>query len=129
MKLIVFLDVFIAKMYKFLLADLNSSKILANAFLSGEVILDGGGELEQIGVIDAAAFWCIVLFKHFLFCLKHRLPLPLPALPHFFALFRGSAHVEIEIVGGADGSLLAVLRDKIGERGRSFFEELFIEGA
>jgi hypothetical protein len=73
LKLIVFLDVFVAQMYKFLLADLDSSKILVYAFLGGEVVLDGGAELQEIAVIDAAAFVRMILFFHFLLCLHHRL--------------------------------------------------------
>lgn len=48
------------------LADLNSSKILVYAFLGGEVVFDGGAELQEIAEIDAAEFGRVILF--FLFC-------------------------------------------------------------
>ena len=60
-------------MYKLLLADLDSSKILVYAFLGGEVVLDGGAELQQIAVLDAASFGRMILFFHFLLRHHHRL--------------------------------------------------------
>jgi hypothetical protein len=58
----------------------------------------------------------MILFFRFLLCLHHRL------LAALLCLLGWGAHIEIEVVGGADRSLVSMLDDKIGERRWSFFK-------